>query len=153
MICVDVRDPGNMGTIIRTAGAAGAKAVICCQGAVDVFNPKTVRSSAGMLFHLPVVVAGEAIEVLDEVGRWELRRWGTAAHDGCEYTEVDLVQPTALVVGNEAHGLAESLAAHLDGTLRIPMAGSANSLNVATAASVLCFEVARQRRATARGVR
>ena len=81
VICVDVRDPGNMGTIIRTAGAAGAKAVICCQGAVDVFNPKTVRSSAGMLFHLPVVVAGEAIEVLDEVGRWELRRWGTAAHE------------------------------------------------------------------------
>ena len=118
-----------------------------------MFNPKTVRSSAGGLFHLPVVIAGDGIEVLDEVGRWGLRRWGTAARSGCDYTEVDLVQPTALAVGNEAHGLAKSLDAHLDGTLRIPMAGWADSLNVATAASVLCFEAARQRRAAAKGAR
>ena len=126
-----------MGTIVRTAGAAGAHRGGLCAGAVDVFNPKTVRSSAGMLFHLPVVVAGDVIEVLDEVGRWGLRRWGTAARSGCDYTEVDLVQPTALVRRQRSPRSAEALDAHLDGILRIPMAGSADSLNVATAAGVV----------------
>ena len=77
VVCADVRDPGNVGTIIRSAGAAGAGAVICCDGSVDVYNPKAVRASAGMLFHVPVVAGGDAAEVLDEVGRWGLTRWGT----------------------------------------------------------------------------
>ena len=110
VVCVDVRDPGNLGTIIRSAGAAGAGAVVCCAGSVDLFNPKTVRASAGMLFHLPVVAAGDPVEVLDELGRWGLRRWGTAARGGCDYVDADLTAPTALVLGNEAHGLAASLA-------------------------------------------
>jgi TrmH family RNA methyltransferase len=146
VVCADVRDPGNVGTIMRSAGAAGAAAVVCCSGSVDVYNPKTVRSSAGVLFHLPVVAGGDAAEVLDEVGRWGLRRWGTAVRGGCDYTEVDLAGPLALVLGNESHGLADPLAAHLDGTLTIPMPGPAESLNVAMTAAVLCFEAARQRR-------
>lgn len=150
LVCADVRDPGNMGTIVRAAGAAGAAAVVSCAGTVDLFSPKTVRASAGMLFHLPIVIGGDPVEVLDEVGRWGLRRWGTAAKTGCDYTDADLLAPTALVLGNEAHGLSDSLGSHLDGILRIPMAAPAESLNVATAAAVLCFEVARQRRASAR---
>jgi TrmH family RNA methyltransferase len=148
LVCSEIRDPGNLGTMIRSAGAAGAGGVVCCAGSVDLFNPKTVRASAGMLFHVPVVAAGPPGDVLAELGRWGLRRWGTAAQTGCDYVDADLTAPTALVLGNEAHGLAPSLAAHLDGTLRIPMAGPAESLNVATAASVLCFEAARQRRPT-----
>jgi RNA methyltransferase, TrmH family len=147
VICAEVRDPGNVGTIIRGAGAAGASAVICCEGSVDVYNPKAVRSSAGMLFHVPVVAGGDAAEVLDEVGRWGLRRWGTYVQGGCDYADIDLVPPIALVLGNEAHGLPVSLRPHLDGTLSIPMAASAESINVATAAAVVCFEAARQRRA------
>ena len=147
VICADVRDPGNIGTIIRSAGAAGADAVICCAGSVDVYNPKAVRSSAGALFHVPIVVGGEAAEVLDEVAGWGLRRWGTSAVGGRSYDEVDLTAPAALVFGNEGHGLAESLPRHLDGTLNIPMAARVESLNVATTAAVLCFEAARQRRA------
>jgi RNA methyltransferase, TrmH family len=150
VICADVRDPGNVGTIIRGAGAAGASAVICCDGSVDVYNPKVVRSSAGMLFHLPVIAGGDAAEVLDEVGGWGLRRWGTYVRDGCDYAQVDLAAPIALVLGNEAHGLSVSLRPHLDGTLSIPMAGPAESINVATAAAVVCFEAARQRRAQGR---
>jgi TrmH family RNA methyltransferase len=146
VVCVDVRDPGNLGTIIRSAGAAGAGAVVCCAGSVDLFNPKTVRSSAGMIFHIPVVAAGDPVDVLEELGRWGLRRWGTAARDGCDYVDADLTAPSALVLGNEARGLSASLASHLDGTLCIPMAGPAESLNVATTAAVLCFEAARQRR-------
>jgi RNA methyltransferase, TrmH family len=148
LVCSDIRDPGNLGTIIRSAGAAGAAGVVCSAGSVDLFNPKTVRASAGMLFHVPVVAAGPPGDLLEELGRWGLRRWGTAAGGGCDYVDADLTGPTALVLGNEAHGLAGSLAAHLDGTLCIPMTGPAESLNVATAASVLCFEAARQRRST-----
>jgi TrmH family RNA methyltransferase len=146
VVCVDVRDPGNLGTIIRSAGASGAGAVVCCAGSVDLFNPKTVRASAGMIFHLPVVAAGDPVDVLEEVRRWGMHRWGTAARDGCDYVDANLTVPSALVLGNEARGLAASLAPHIDGTLSIPMAGSAESLNVATVAAILCFEAARQRR-------
>jgi TrmH family RNA methyltransferase len=146
VVCIDVRDPGNLGTIIRSAGAAGAGGVVCCAGSVDLFNPKTVRASAGMIFHLPVVAAGDPVDVLEGLRRWGMRRWGTAARDGCDYVDADLTARSALVLGNEARGLAATLAAHLDGTLCIPMAGPAESLNVATAAAVLCFEAARQRR-------
>jgi tRNA G18 (ribose-2'-O)-methylase SpoU len=93
-----------------------------------------------------VVAAGTPEDVLDEVGRWGLQRWGTAARTGCDYVDADLASPVALVLGNEAHGLCGSLDAHLDGILRIPMVAAAESLNVATAASVLCFEAVRQRR-------
>ena len=145
VICIDLRDPGNLGTVLRSAGAAGASGVLCTEGSVDVYNPKAVRSSAGAVFQVPVVTGADAKEVLDEVGRWGLSRWGTSSRSGTAYTSVDLTGPVALVVGNEAHGLPDWIDPHLDGTLRIPMAGSFESLNVAAAASILCFEVARQR--------
>jgi TrmH family RNA methyltransferase len=146
VICSDVRDPGNAGTILRSAEAAGAGAVICCEGSVDLFNPKTVRASAGTVFHVAVVNGGALPDVLDEVGAWGLRRLGTVAHDGVDYLDVDLTAPTALVLGNEAHGLDTAALARLDGVVTIPMAGRAESLNVGMAAAVLCFEAARQRR-------
>jgi TrmH family RNA methyltransferase len=145
VVCADVRDPGNLGTIVRSAGAAGAGAVVSCAGSVDLYNPKSVRASAGALFHLPVVAGVDPVEVLEELGRRGLRRWGTAAEGGQVYAETDLAAPFALVLGNEASGLAASLDAHLDGALTIPMAGAVESLNVATAAAVVCFEAARQR--------
>jgi TrmH family RNA methyltransferase len=152
VVCAQVRDPGNLGTIIRSAGAAGAAAVVCCAGSVDLYNPKTVRASAGVLFHIPVVAGPAALEVLARLGEWGLRRWGTSPRAGRVYTDVDLTEPTALVLGNESSGLADSLMSRLDATLRIPMAGTVESLNVATTAAVVCFEAARQRagRAVAR---
>jgi TrmH family RNA methyltransferase len=149
VVCVDVRDPGNAGTILRSAEAAGATGVVCCEGSVDVFNPKTVRASAGALFRVPVVAGGEPTEVLSELGRWGLVRLAAVAHGGQSYTEANLTVPLALVLGNEAHGLPESVVAHLDGRLSIPMAGRAESLNAGMAGAVLCFEAARQRRAGA----
>src|SRR5262249_8504556 len=147
LVCADVRDPGNLGTLVRSAGAAGAGAVVCCAGTVDLYNPKSVRASSGVLFHLPVVTGADAVEALEELGQWGLWRWGAAAHRGHVYTEVDLTAPSALVLGNEASGLAETLDRHLDGTLNIPMAATVESLNVATAGTVICFEAARQRTA------
>ena len=150
LVCVDVRDPGNGGTVLRSAEAAGASGVVFCDGSVDPFNPKTVRASAGAVFHVPVVVGGEPGAVLAQLGEWGLRRLGAVADGGQEYTTTDMVSPVALVLGNEGHGLPEGVDRTLDGRVTIPMEGRAESLNVGMAAAVLCFEAARQRRVAAR---
>jgi RNA methyltransferase, TrmH family len=146
VIGVGLRDPGNAGTVLRSAEAAGAGGVICCEGSVDLFNPKAVRASAGSLFRVPVVVGGEALEVLDQVGEWGMRRLGAVAHGGGDYASADLRAPVAFVVGNEAHGLPADVEAALDERVSIPLAGRSESLNVGMATAVLCFEAARQRR-------
>lgn len=147
VVCVDVRDPGNAGTVLRSAEAAGVGAVVFCAGSVDVFNPKAVRASAGALFHVPIVRGGDASDVLGQLAERGFRRLGTVAHGGEPYDTADLRGRVALVLGNEAHGLPSDVAALLDGTITIPMAGRTESLNVGMAAAVLCFEMARQRRA------
>lgn len=148
VVCVDVRDPGNAGTVLRSAEAAGVDGVVCCGGSVDVYNPKTVRASAGTLFHVPVVAGGDAVEVLEQIGNWGIRRLGAAARSGVDYVALDLTEPTAFVLGNEANGLPPSTEPCLDDLVQIPMAGRAESLNVGMTAAVLCFEAARQRRRT-----
>ena len=145
VVCVDIRDPGNLGTVVRSAEAAGVGGIICCDGSVDIYNPKCVRASAGSLFHTRIVARGDPVEVLGTVGGWGLRRLGTRAGGGDPYHATDLAAPVALVLGNEAHGLLERAAACVDGWVSIPMAGRAESLNVGMAAAVLCFEAARQR--------
>jgi len=145
VVCVDVRDPGNAGAVIRIADAAGADGVVCCAGTVDPFNPKTVRSSAGSVLHLPVVTGGEPADVLDALAGNGMRLMAAVAHGGTPYTEEDLVAPLALVFGNEAAGLPEGLGERLGQRVTIPMAGRAESLNVSMAAAVLCFEVRRAR--------
>jgi TrmH family RNA methyltransferase len=147
VVCAGVRDPGNAGTVLRSAEAAGVAAVVFCDGSVDLYNPKTVRASAGALFHVPVVAGGPVAAVLDQLGRWGLARLGTVARGGEDYTTVDLRRPTAVVLGNEAAGLPSDLDALLDGGLTIPMTGRSESLNVGMAADVVCVEAARQRRA------
>lgn len=145
VVCVDVRDPGNLGTVLRSSEAAGVGGIICCDGSVDVYNPKCVRASAGSLFHTRVVARGEPVKVLGTLGEWGLRRLGTRPGGGEPYHGVDFTVPTALVLGNEANGLPAPAAAELDGWVTIPMAGRSESLNVGMAAAVLCFEAARQR--------
>lgn len=149
VVCVDVRDPGNAGTVLRSAEAAGAGAVVFCTGSVDLYNPKTVRASAGSLFHVPVVAGGDPMQVLDTIAVWGLHRLGTDASGGVPYDKADLTQPVALVLGNEANGLPAEVHQSLDGLVTIPMVGRTESLNVGMAASILCFETARQRRVAA----
>ena len=146
VVCVDVRDPGNLGTVLRSAEAAGADGVVCCAGTADVHNPKTVRASAGALFHVAVVSGDTPEVVLRTLGEWGLRRVATAVTGGVDYTKVDMRVPTAIVLGNEASGLDEDVAALADEAVTIPMAGRSESLNVGMAAAVLSFELARQRR-------
>ncbi len=147
VVCADVRDPGNVGTVIRTADASGADAVVCCEGTVDPTNPKCVRATAGSLFHLPVVVGGAAVDVVADLASRGLSSVGAAVSGGQDYTEFDWRRPVALVLGNEASGLDAQVGAALDAGVSIPMVGRAESLNVSVAAAVLCFEALRQRRA------
>lgn len=146
VVCVDLADPGNAGTILRSAEAAGADVVVLAGSSVDITNPKAVRASAGALFHVPVVTAPNACAVLAELGRRGLRRLATSAAAGRPYDEVVLTEPVALVLGNEAHGLSADVLGEVDELVTVPMAGRAESLNVGMAAAVLAFEVARQRR-------
>ncbi len=146
VVCVDVRDPGNAGTMIRTADAAGVDAVVCCDGTVDPTNPKTVRASAGSLFHVPVVVGGCAATIVERLQDSGMTVVGTQVRDGVDYTRFDWRRRIAMVFGNEASGLEESIRSRLDDSVSIPMAGGAESLNVSIAAAVLCFEALRQRR-------
>jgi RNA methyltransferase, TrmH family len=140
MVADRIADPGNAGTIIRSAEAAGADAVVFTAGSVDPYNPKVVRATAGSLFRVPVVQA--ELEDLRAAG---LTLLATSSHRGVAHTATDLTGRVAVVVGNEAHGVPDD--APVDGWITIPHAGAAESLNVAMAATVLAFEVARQRRA------
>jgi TrmH family RNA methyltransferase len=147
VVGVDVRDPGNAGTLVRSAQAAGAQGVVFCRGSVDVTNPKTVRASAGALFHVPVVEGGDPQEVLGVLGDAGLVRIGTSARGGISPDRADLTGRVALVFGNEAHGLPADVASGLDGVVTIPMAGRTESLNLGMAAAILLYEAQRQRRA------
>lgn len=133
-----LNDPGNLGTILRSAEASGADAVVLTPGSVDPYNPKVVRSSAGALFHVPVLGAP-----LAAVGDAGLRLIGTSSHAGVAHTAVDWTGRVAIVVGNEAHGLAGDVP--VDAWARIEHRGRAESLNVAMATTVLVFEAARSR--------
>ncbi len=146
MVCVDIRDPGNLGTMIRTAESAGVGGVVCCEGTVDPTNPKCLRASAGSVFRVPVVGAGDPGDVLALLGERGFTRVGTAARGGTDYTAFDWRGRIALVFGNESSGLGDEIAPFLDAWVSIPMAGAADSLNVSVSAAVLCFEILRQRR-------
>jgi TrmH family RNA methyltransferase len=145
VVGVDVRDPGNAGTLIRSTEAAGAHGVIFCRGSVDVTNPKTVRASAGALFHVPVVEGCDPQEVLGVLGDLGLLRIAAVAHGGERPDRVDLNRALALVFGNEAHGLPADVLDRVDTQVTIPMPGRSESLNLAMAASILLYEARRQR--------
>jgi RNA methyltransferase, TrmH family len=147
-IAVDVRDPGNLGTIIRSADAAGADLVVATGNCVDPWAPKTVRSSAGSLWHLPVVVEPSLEKVLTwarEAGLQILAADG-AAKLTIDDPEVELAAPTAWLLGNEAWGLLDESADLADHRVALPIYGAAESLNVAVAASLLMYASARAQR-------
>lgn len=148
LVLVDVQDPGNAGTILRAAEASGAVAVLCCGASVDPWSPKCVRASAGAVFHLPVVNGGEATSVLSLLSERGVRTVATVVRGGTPYDHLDLTGPIAVVLGSEAHGLPAELLEAVDERATIPMAGRAESLNVAMAGSILSFESLRQRRST-----
>jgi TrmH family RNA methyltransferase len=147
VVMVDVRDPGNAGTVLRAADASGCQAVVFAADSVDPYNSKTVRASAGSLFHLPVAVRPDPSGLAAELADVGYRTLATVVHGGEDYTTVDWSEPSALFLGNESSGLGPALTASLRARIAIPMAGRAESLNVGVACAVVCFEALRQRRA------
>jgi TrmH family RNA methyltransferase len=147
VICADVRDPGNAGTLLRTADAMGADAVVLAGHSVDAYNPKTVRASVGSLFHLPLAVEPDpanAVRAARDAGLVILAADGAGELSLDEAGEV-LPGPTAWLFGNEAWGLPAELARLADHRVRIPIRGRAESLNLATAAAICLHESARTR--------
>lgn len=148
LVCVltNVRDPGNAGTVVRAADAAGADAVIVSDASVDVYNPKVVRSSAGSLWHLPICVGAPVAVILDALGEHGIVR---LAADVCGATllpDADLRRPHAWVLGNEAWGLPSDAQAACDEVVQVPIYGRAESLNLAMAATVCLYASAQARR-------
>lgn len=144
LVAVDVADPGNLGTMVRSAEAAGAGAVVVCGDSVDAHNPKAVRSSAGAVLGVPLVAARDTPATLDTLHHRGRRCVAAAAHGGGSLDALSHPGPVALVVGNEVRGLHPELDRRLDDVVTIPLHGRAESLNVAMAATVLLFE--RERR-------
>jgi TrmH family RNA methyltransferase len=151
-ICADVRDPGNAGTVIRCADAAGATTVVLTGHSVDPYNGKAVRASVGSLFHVDLAVEADTAAV---VAALQERGFVVLAADGAGETDLDdaldqglLARPTAWLFGNEAWGLPADVAALADHRVRIPIHGRAESLNLATAAAVCLYASARAQRRT-----
>ncbi len=141
-VLAGVRDPGNAGTILRVADAAGAGGVVFAGESVDAYNPKCVRASAGSIFHVPFVTGVPAAESVAALRSCGLRVLAADAGGRTELPDADLAGPIAWLFGNEAHGLSEDLLAQADDTVRVPIYGRAESLNLATAAAVCLYAAA-----------
>jgi len=147
VVLVGIGDPGNAGTLLRSAEAAGASAVVFCDGSVDAFNPKTVRASAGAIFQVPIVDSMNAEAVVAQLTESGIRTVGLVVRSGAPLDDTTLSGPVAIVLGSEPHGLADDLSVTLDELVTIEMSGRSESLNVAMAGTLVVFEAARQRRA------
>ena len=143
LICDGVSDPGNMGTLLRSAEAAGVQAVVLASNSVDVFNPKVVRSAAGAHLRLPMVNHSFA-ELAGLLNHMQL--WRAESNQGLVYDCVDWQMPIGLIVCSEAHGCSASSQKLTSNVVHIPMLGNMESLNAAVAGSILMMDVARQRR-------
>ncbi|MFA7157866.1 MAG: RNA methyltransferase [Kiritimatiellia bacterium] len=139
-----IEKPGNLGTILRSADAAGADAVIVCDRCTDINNPNAVRASLGAIFTVPVAETSSA-EAIEWLRGNKIQVLAASPHAKLEYTQADLRRGTAIVVGAEQYGLSEPWMQAADLQVRIPMRGQIDSLNVAAATTILLFEAARQR--------
>jgi TrmH family RNA methyltransferase len=137
-----ISDPGNLGTLLRTARACGVEAMFLSPSTVDAYNPKVVRSAMGAHFHVPLIHESDE-EIVGRLGG--LKAWVAEARGGLSYDQLAARDPLALVIGQEAHGPSAFGRSHAAGSVSIPLAGGVESLNAAIAAAVILFEVRRQR--------
>ncbi len=142
----NLQDPGNLGTIVRTAEGAGVDAIFLSKESVDIYNPKTIRSTMGSIYRMPVVYVDDLVKLLETLRNKGVRSYAAHLEGKNSYDKEDYQSGTAILIGNEGNGLREEVAKAADIWVQIPMLGQVESLNAAIAASVLMFEVARQRR-------
>lgn len=140
-----IQDPGNMGTLIRTAVAAGYKAIVAMSGTVDIYSPKVLRATAGMVFEIPVIYVPDNDALMGMLGRSGRRIVVTDVNGGVPYYEEDLSRGIALVIGNEGSGVSDTLMETADVRVTLPMKGRTESLNAAVAAAILMYEAVRGR--------
>ena len=140
-----LQDPGNIGTILRTADAAGFDLAVFMKGTADPFSPKVVRSATGSLFRLPMVFVKDAEELAELVHSAGKRLIATAMDAEKAYYDCDLEKDAAIIIGNEGNGISPELMMRADEKIMIPMAGNTESLNVAVAAGILMYERIRRR--------
>jgi RNA methyltransferase, TrmH family len=148
-VIVGLQDPGNLGTILRSAEAFGSAGVVLGEGTVSPFNAKAIRASAGSLFRLPVIVlkrAGEVEAVMAKFRAQGVRLISTSSHQGTPLDHAPLAGPSAILIGSEGSGLPRALTANVDETIAIPHSGHVESLNAGVAGSIVLYEAAKQRR-------
>jgi TrmH family RNA methyltransferase len=143
-VLAGIQDPGNLGTILRSAEAFGATGAICLPGTVTHWNPKAMRASAGSVFRLPILSASEE-ECFNRLHANGIQSIAAMAHNAQPLNTIDLAQSTAFVIGSEGSGLPEGIAARCNARVTIPCPGPVESLNAAVAASILLYEASRQR--------
>lgn len=146
VILDDLRDPGNLGTIIRTSEGAGMSGVIMSKESVDLFNPKVVRSTMGAIFRVPFCYVDSLTEVVEEIKNSGYEVYATAMEGSEVYDRVDYTPGAAFIIGNEANGVSDKVFESASKRIRIPMAGKLESLNAAVSAAIIMYEIARQKR-------
>ncbi|HOV25979.1 MAG TPA: 23S rRNA (guanosine(2251)-2'-O)-methyltransferase RlmB [Pseudobacteroides sp.] len=139
-----LQDPGNMGTIIRTADAAGMTGIILSKGCVDVYNRKVLRSTMGSIFHLPIHRTDDFIGTIKELKAKGIKVYASHLEGSINYYDIDECQNTAVIIGNEANGISDEAAMAADCLIKIPMPGKAESLNASVAAGILMYEILRK---------
>ena len=146
MVLDNLQDPGNLGTILRTSEGAGVDAVFLSKDCVDIYNPKTIRSTMGSIYRMPFVYVEDLLELLDLFREKGILSYAAHLQGENNYDKENYRSGTAILIGNEGNGLRDEVAKKADIWVQIPMHGQVESLNAAIAASILMFEVARQRR-------
>ncbi len=146
LILEDIQDPGNLGTILRTGEGAGIHGIIMSRGCVDIYNPKTIRSTMGSVFRVPFAYTDSLEKAIDQLQEAGIQVFAAHLQGACGYDQCDYGGGTAFLIGNEGSGLREETAGKADTNIKIPMMGEVESLNAAAATAILLYEVFRQRR-------
>lgn len=146
MVCEDLQDPGNLGTIIRTGEGAGISGVIMSKNTVDIYNPKTIRSTMGSVYRVPFLYTDNVHETISQMKLLGVKVYAAHLNGNNSYTKEDYSGKCAFLIGNEGNGLKEETAALADGLIRIPMEGKVESLNAAVSSAIIMYEVNRQRK-------
>ncbi len=142
----EIRDPGNVGTLIRTADAFGIDGVILSTETVELYNPKVVRSTMGSIFHLPIFDEVDLEETILELKKRHFRIYGTDSKEGQNFDQLDYSTRVCLLIGSEAKGLSRTLSRLSDAIIKIPTCGKAESLNASVASGILLYEIAKGKR-------
>lgn len=146
LVLEDVQDPGNLGTIVRTAEAAGVTGIIMSQATADIYNPKTIRSTMGAIYRVPFLYERNLLQVAEKLHEQGISTYAAHLEGSVWYDTPSYIEGTAFLMGNEGNGLSKELSEKADKYIKIPMEGQAESLNVAVASSLLMYEAYRQRR-------